>query len=503
LGAVMTTSAKTSTHDNMHVVDERADPPLEASGFHARFRDERLDGHHHHARPGLASTAAKGSRSSVPPPLDTLIALDDLLRGEPNLTAVFPQLVERLRAVWSFPMVGLGYDDVGACSSTTLSACDESGLPPSSGAGGHRDAVHNLLRAARQYFNDEASLDEYAACVAASGHRWICLPITTDDGIVHGVLIVATDGDSAADVGDSASEQEKVAFIAVVARQLGHLLTTELRMKEVARAKAAIAERDELLSTVSHDLGNPLNVILMSASVLLRNNEGGDAPADANANANDVTTAAAAPAPGARSQIQAIDRNARRMRRLVNDLVDMGSIEAGNLSMLPRRCHPRQLLDDALIDTMPLAMQKGITLTVDYDDTWVGSSSSSSSSGTFFVWADGERIVQVLTNIVANAIKFTPSGGRVVLAGRRLSRDSFSFAVCDTGRGIRPADVPRIFDRYWRSEETKSRTGSSGLGLSICKSLVELSGGQIAASSVVGQGTTIVFTLPIADGRTD
>jgi signal transduction histidine kinase len=110
------------------------------------------------------------------------------------------------------------------------------------------------------------------------------------------------------------------------------------------------------------------------------------------------------------------------------------------------------------------------------------------------VWVDGDRILQVLSNLLGNALKFTAAGGAVRLSAR-VANGEMVIAVTDSGRGIPPADLPRVFDRFWQSAD--ARKNGSGLGLAICKSIVDLSGGRITAESELGVGTTMAFTLPL------
>ncbi len=113
------------------------------------------------------------------------------------------------------------------------------------------------------------------------------------------------------------------------------------------------------------------------------------------------------------------------------------------------------------------------------------------------VWSDGDRILQVLVNLLGNAIKFTSRGGVVVVRARREG-DAVRVAVTDSGCGIAREDLQRVFDRFWQSPHA-ARLGT-GLGLAICKAIVELSGGSIEAESELGVGTTMSFTLPVARG---
>ncbi len=233
-------------------------------------------------------------------------------------------------------------------------------------------------------------------------------------------------------------------------------------------ARAMVQERDEILSTVSHDLKNPLGVILMSAAYLLD----GMPP-------NERRRAG-------RAQVEAIHRNARRMKRLVTDLLDFDSIEAGRMKMTPTAVHPRTLINAAIEDTMAAAEAAGVSL----------------RRGTIvrlpLVTVDGERIIQVLMNLLTNAVKFTHRGGRITVRARRTTEDEVTFAVQDSGIGISAEHLPHVFERHWQAPTSGAVRKGSGLGLAICKSLVELSGGRIWAESRIGRGTTIRFVLPVA-----
>src|SRR5262249_43775309 len=133
----------------------------------------------------------------------------------------------------------------------------------------------------------------------------------------------------------------------------------------------------------------------------------------------------------------------------------------------------------------PLAQEKGLTLDEDVDD----------APGAV-VRADRDRIVQVFGNLVGNAVKFTPSGGRIVVGARRAAGE-VRFRVADGGGGIAPEHLPRVFERGYRGP---SKERGLGFGLSIAKGIVEAHGGTIEVASEVGRGTTVTFTLPRADG---
>lgn len=236
--------------------------------------------------------------------------------------------------------------------------------------------------------------------------------------------------------------------------------------KLYSQAQRAIGARDELLSIVSHDLRNPLGVILMSAMILIRN------------------SAAAGYKPQEVHQLEAIRRSAERMNHLIQDLLDVAKIESGHLPIERRPHEPAGLIKDAIESLKPLAERKSLKLMTDQIAELPP------------VWADRDRVFQVFSNLIGNAIKFTPESGDIrVSVGR--GENCAVFSVRDSGPGISPENLPHIFDRFWQAKHA-AKLGT-GLGLSIAKGIVEAHGGTIRAESQVGQGTTFVFTLPFGE----
>jgi signal transduction histidine kinase len=177
------------------------------------------------------------------------------------------------------------------------------------------------------------------------------------------------------------------------------------------------------------------------------------------------------------------------MRRLVDDLLDLTSLEAGHLSVALRPHELREVLDEAAELLTPIAGGKNIALKLD-----VGSDPCR-------VYCDRARVIQVLSNVVGNAIKFTPDGGAVTVTAE-VDGDSVRVSIKDTGPGIPEASLRQIFDRYWQGRGGAHREAGAqkgrGLGLYIAKGIVEAQGGTIWADSRVGEGSTFHFTLPLA-----
>ncbi len=182
-----------------------------------------------------------------------------------------------------------------------------------------------------------------------------------------------------------------------------------------------------------------------------------------------------------------IHREAGRLRRLVDDLQELSRAEARQLTLHPRPVAPRHLVEAAVARLRPQFEEKGLGLTVEV------------SEKLREVLADEDRAAQVLTNLLGNALRYTPSGGNVTVRARVLD-GQVEFVVSDTGLGIAPEHLPHLFERFYRVDRSRSRAaGGSGIGLTIAKHLVEAHGGSIRAESPgPGQGSTFSFTLPIA-----
>jgi signal transduction histidine kinase/ActR/RegA family two-component response regulator len=241
-----------------------------------------------------------------------------------------------------------------------------------------------------------------------------------------------------------------------------------LRQLEVSRdaAEAATRAKDQFLSTVSHELRSPLNAILAWMHLLRR----GPLDAERVAHAVDV-----------------VERNARLQARLIEDLLDVTRVAAGKLHLEMERLDVRELIG-ALVDTMRVAAEaKHVDLAIDVD------------SEPLLVRGDPMRLQQVLGNLVANAIKFTPKSGCVLVSARSAGGTAV-IAVRDTGIGMTPEVVTRVFERFHQADSSIARRhGGLGLGLAIARHLVELHGGTIEAESAGRDlGSTFRVRLPLA-----
>jgi PAS domain S-box-containing protein len=235
-----------------------------------------------------------------------------------------------------------------------------------------------------------------------------------------------------------------------------------------ATAQRANRAREELLGVVSHDLRNPLSAIAMCARVLRESPPATDTE----------RTALLA------TIMEAVDT----MNRLIQDLVDVASIERGQLSLERGMVPPERLVDRAIHMFEVESAEHGIALIRETD-----------SADLPPAHVDEARIVQVLANLLRNAIKFTPNNGRIAVAVEQ-SDGVLTFAVSDSGPGIDSSLHERIFDRYWHSSAGARRRGT-GLGLSIARGIVEAHGGRLTVESEVGAGSTFTFTIPVAPQR--
>ncbi|MEX1183276.1 MAG: HAMP domain-containing sensor histidine kinase [Gemmatimonadota bacterium] len=248
-------------------------------------------------------------------------------------------------------------------------------------------------------------------------------------------------------------------------RVIRRVITNEIARVQLARlyddAREAADAREEVLKIVSHDLRNPLSTIGMAAEMMLE-------AADADTQARSVSI---------------IRRTTDRMNRMVQDLLDVAKLETGRLAIEVEDTAVAVLIDEVIETLAPLAAEKELTLTAVLDPDLPG------------ICVDRGRILQVLSNLIGNAIKFTPGGGQITLHARPED-DAVRCAVTDTGPGIPADQMQRIFGRFWQAQPSDRR--GLGLGLTIAKSIVEAHGGRIGAESRPGEGTEFWFTVPAA-----
>ena len=242
-----------------------------------------------------------------------------------------------------------------------------------------------------------------------------------------------------------------------------HRVDLERRFSSEQRA---VRSRDELLAVVSHDLQNPLASILLDAKSMVRLTPGDDEKV---------------PVRMLRQCAEGIEESATRLISLTNELLDLASIEEHRVQLHLQLVESRKLVEDALRSVSTLAEAKGITLAMELTDSPR-------------LEADPERILRVLSNLLGNAIKFTPGTGTVHVRAERRD-DDVTITVADTGPGITADHLPHVFERYWKG--TSTTVPGSGLGLYIARGIVEAHGGKIWVESSPA-GARFTFTLPLA-----
>jgi signal transduction histidine kinase/CheY-like chemotaxis protein len=237
----------------------------------------------------------------------------------------------------------------------------------------------------------------------------------------------------------------------------------QLRVKVITEQQAAAATKSRFLANIGHEIRTPMNGVLGMTEELLASPE---VP------------------PETKERIAVIQRSGQHMVALLNDLLDLSRIEAGKLAPSPRPLELRRLVDDVAALFGPLAARKGVRFETGCDEDvprWLS--------------VDGARLQQVLTNLVSNAVKFTDRGAISLRVGR--SGDAaLTFSVADTGVGIEPAELPKLFAAFEQADSSTRRHEGSGLGLALSKQLVALLGGDLTVESTPGAGTTFRFTLP-------
>jgi signal transduction histidine kinase len=247
----------------------------------------------------------------------------------------------------------------------------------------------------------------------------------------------------------------------------------EQKTKELEQANIELKKLDELRSTflanMSHELRTPLNSIIGYTDLLLDRVDG------------DITEEQD-------KSLTKVHNNAKNLLTLINDILDMSRIESGKVELDLREVDLQDIIQKAVYSLEPLINKKGLIIDTDFDERLP------------LAYADPDRVRQVVTNLLHNAIKFT-SEGRIILSARPSQAHKFvEVCISDTGMGIREEDLDKLFDMFRPLDISATRPyGGVGLGLSICKGLVEMQGGNIWVESKYGEGSKFYFTLPVKD----
>jgi PAS domain S-box-containing protein len=234
--------------------------------------------------------------------------------------------------------------------------------------------------------------------------------------------------------------------------------------RDITERKQVERLKDQFVSTVSHELRTPLTAIRASIGLLASGASG------------------TLPEKGQR-MLEIAVTNTDRLVRLINDILDSERLASGKTPMEKKQCSAAQLVTQAADVMKPMAEKAGISLSVESQDA--------------ALWADPDRIAQALTNLISNAIKFSPKGGTIWVTAER-KENQMLFKVQDEGRGIPPDKLGLLFERFQQLDASDAREkGGTGLGLSISRSIVEQHNGRIWIESTVGKGSTFFFTLPL------
>jgi signal transduction histidine kinase len=259
---------------------------------------------------------------------------------------------------------------------------------------------------------------------------------------------------------------ENVRLFQEIQEKSRQLETANERLKDLDRLKS------DFVSNVSHELRTPLTAIKGAVDLLLR-----EVPGPLNENQT--------------HHLSRVRSNTQHLAGLINDLLDLSKIEEGKIEFDAGRVSLGGLLHEVMETVKPMAAEKPVLLEVDVPDPSV------------LVWADRDKVTQVLMNLIGNAIKFTPPQGRVTVSASKDSTEWAQVSVNDSGPGISAEECQKIFQKFYQvSEGGGPKPKGTGLGLAISRSLVELHGGRIWVESEEGRGSTFSFTLPVSGPAT-
>jgi signal transduction histidine kinase/integral membrane sensor domain MASE1 len=430
---------------------------------------------------GLLLAAAIAERAVGERRRAAAYAVGQVLARAPHLQAAAPVLLRELCATLEWQIGGMwlvGADghlhciEIWSERGTPVQAFEDisrrlafapgAGLPGRVLATGHAAWIEDVTR--------DPNFPRADAARAAGVHGGFAFPVSLGDQVL-GVIecfnraVVAPDDDllrTMSMVGHQVGQ-----FVARKREQ--DALAEEQQRTSAARrdAEAANRAKDEFLATLSHELRTPLNAILGWTRMLL---DGVVDPAHA------------------RRGLEVIDRNARLQARLVEDILDVSRIITGGLTLEARPLDPTPVVSLALDAMRPAARAKNVQLQAELP------------AGAPFVMADPQRLQQIVWNLLANAVKFTGSGGTIQVELADVGPHAIEIRVHDDGAGIEPASLPHVFERFWQADGSISRAhGGLGLGLAIVRHLTELHGGSVRAESRGrGLGATFIVELPKA-----
>lgn len=257
-------------------------------------------------------------------------------------------------------------------------------------------------------------------------------------------------------------------------KQAYHYVYFAIAIEDLTEFRRLERARRDFIANISHELRNPLASIRLLAETL-------EDAIDTDPEQAQIF-------------VEKIETEVQNLTELVSETLELSRIESGQVPMSIEPIQAEQLVREVMARMLAQAQRHRVTLRTEIEQ------------GKTLVAADSRQILRVMVNLVHNAIKFTPSGGTVVIGTRlEMGGNTQAFFVRDTGIGIPPEDLPRIFERFYKVDQARSKIdfigpggGGSGLGLAIARHVVEAHGGRIKAESVVGQGSTFTFMLPVA-----
>ncbi len=383
----------------------------------------------------------------------TLVSVAQLAMGE-HADFCFIDLVDELGELR--PVKAMGSDPAKAAV--------YEGLGPFAFDPGHPHLSWTIIRSKQPQLVAELSAQSVRELAQSEEHRRLLenlgpvsmmgVPLAAHDRLVGALVVASCDR-------ARPYRNADLRLLAELGRRASLVLDNARLFRTMQRA---VQTRDDVLGVVAHDLRNPLGTIALQASLLQR--------------------LEAELGPRARKLGDSIESAARRMNRLIQDLLDTARMETGSLPIEPKRVAPAQIVLRSEESHKALVAASSLQLRVELAPELPD------------VWADRDRLFQVLENLLGNAAKFTPAGGAITLGARPRGQGEIDFWVADTGEGISSANLPRLFERFWQARKGERR--GAGLGLSIAKGIIEAHGGRIWAESAPGRGSTFHFTVPVA-----
>jgi two-component system, NtrC family, sensor kinase len=302
--------------------------------------------------------------------------------------------------------------------------------------------------------------------IIRSGFRsLLAVPLLREDHVLGGLVVCCNSS--------GAFAPEVIELLKTFATQSALAIQNARLFREIEdksrQLEAASRHKSEFLANMSHELRTPLNAIIGFSEVLSERMFG---------EINDKQA----------EYLTDILESGRHLLSLINDILDLAKIEAGRMELEPADFNLAGAIDNTLVLVRERAQRRGITLTRAVDER-LGN-----------IRADERKVKQVLLNLLSNALKFTPEGGRIAIAAD-VRDGAAEISVTDTGVGIAPEDQATVFEEFRQVGATARKVEGTGLGLAISRKIIELHGGQIRVESVVGTGSTFAFTLPLPEGR--